>query len=196
MPQPFKPPVPKGYVTYAVFHVHEKGQQGLRAKLVEVKDRNLATLDFPPEAHEFYFCDAPSLKDTRDPLRDETNLSAYYAIASEIITSDELIARLTEKGVILKNPPKQTRRNKQGNLLKKDVQHSIWLHKAKSTPYHAIAPNGVITQLSKHFCHTVIDTDKNIMMVWGDKTPYRWKAGEKPPSPELRKPAGRVVFKP
>ena len=190
---------PAGYVTYAVFHLWEKDSPGMRAELVEVKNRSLAALDLPPEAHEFYFCDAPAHKDSRDPLAQECNLSGYYAIAREIITSEELIARLTAKDVIQKDPPPKGRRDKEGNLLAEDVRHSIWRHKANSTPYHAVAPNGLITELNQHFRHTVIDPSKNIMMAWGDAAPRQLQASaprEHNDAPRPKPPQKTFNFKP
>lgn len=187
---------PKGYATYVVFSVTApKEHLGMRIKLVRVDSRNLAELKIPKDAYEFYFCDGPA--NVRDPLADETNLSRWYVVAKEIIPRDALRSRLIEKGVILENPPAKVERDKDGNLPRDIIRHSVWSHKADSAPWHAIARGGEIIPLTDHWKHIVIDAKKRVMIEWGDAKPRIADAAlPDAPRPKPRAPEKRVVFKP
>lgn len=56
----------------------------------EVQDRDLGKLDIPPNAYELYFFDSPTQSaDPYDAQNDQRNCSAFYLIASRVITSEE-----------------------------------------------------------------------------------------------------------
>lgn len=183
-------PRPAGYVTYAVFTVPSPNIPGGAVRLQPVQSRAVETLDIPADASAFYFCDAPA--NLRDPLRSEINISTTCFIAREIITAEQLRARLLASGVLKSLGPIPATRDAQGNLTEDVVRHAVWLSKCNSADYHAVGRNGEISPLRRGQRFSVIAPDRRVLLHWRDDVPRRLNTPQRPaPKP----PADRKRFK-
>ena len=177
---------PDGFVTYAVFTRPSAIIPGGGVHLQQCDSRDIATLNIPSNAFEFYFCDAPPANHPtlgRDPLGHETNLSTMIFVAREVISRDELQARLLAKGVIKSLDPIKAERDKDGKLKDFVVKHGVWLAKSKCAPWHAIGAGGEIMPVHTGHGIMVIDHDKNILMDVDADMP---RALKKPEAPIVR----------
>lgn len=183
-------PRPAGYVTYAVFTVASPSLPGGAVRLQAVNSRAVDTLDIPADATAFYFCDAPA--NVRDPLRAETNVSTTCFVAQEIITADQLRARLLAAGVLKSLGPIPATRDAAGNLTDDVIRHAVWLSKCNSAEYHAVGRRGEISPLRTGQRFSVIAPDRRVLLHWREDKPRRLNTPQRPaPKP----PADRKRFK-
>lgn len=183
-------PRPAGYVTYAVFTVPSPNIPGGAVRLQTVASRAVETLDIPADATAFYFCDAPA--NVRDPLRSEMNVSTTCFIAKEIITADQLRARLLAAGVLKSLGPIPATRDAQGNLTEDVVRHAVWLSKCNSAAHHAVGRQGQISPLRPGQRFSVITPERRVLLHWREDTPRQLRVPQ-PPTPP--RPADRKRFK-
>lgn len=168
------PQPPDGHITYAVFTVASTRIPAGEVRIVETSPaRDLALLDIPPDANSFYFCDAPPRDQAQDgdALRFENNLSPTIYIAREVISADEMRARLLASGTLKSLGSIPATRDQQGNLTPDVVRHAVWLSKSNSAPWHAVGRNGEFMPVRAGHNNTVIDENKNILMGPQDLAP-------------------------
>ncbi|MDY0008703.1 MAG: hypothetical protein RBS08_03270 [Bdellovibrionales bacterium] len=76
--------------SFVEYIVTSKGTPAGAAIVHEVQDRDLGKLSIPPNAYELYFFDSPTQSaNPYDAQNDQHNCSAFYLIASRVITSEE-----------------------------------------------------------------------------------------------------------
>lgn len=168
------PQPPDGHITYAVFTVASTRIPAGEVRIVETNAaRDIALLDIPPDASSFYFCDAPPRHqaDDGDVLRFENNLSPTIYIAREIISADEMRARLLASGTLKSLGSIPATRDGDGNLTPDVVRHAVWLSKSNSAPWHAVGRGGEYMPIRTGHNTTVIDENKNILMGPQDLAP-------------------------
>ncbi len=163
-----------GHVTYAVFTVPSTRVPGGEVRIVETSSaRDLATLDLPPDAFSFYFCDALPRDQAEggDVLRYETNLGPTVYIAREVISADEMRTRLLAAGVLKSSASIPATRGPDGKLTDDVVRHAVWLSKSNSAPWHAVGRGGQYLPVYAGHNITVIDENKNVLMGPHDSAP-------------------------
>ena len=138
-------PAMKPLRTFVEFIIPHKKIPAGSAIVHEVKDRDIAKLDIPPNAAEFYFFDSPT--DSADPYdaqNDQFNCSAFYIVAARVVTRDEA-DKLRKKP----RPPRGKDAHKIVALGKTsaELQESFWQVSLKMYSHFAVTRTGGITPI-------------------------------------------------
>lgn len=133
--------------TYVEYGLQHKDIPAGTCIVERVSDRDIAKLEFPKDAHGFYFFDSKILaEDPYDAQNDQRNCSAFYIIAEKIITAED-----AEKIRPLKKFPPRPKpaKRKAGESILKDISEEelsqmFWKVSLKQYRYFAVMENGAL----------------------------------------------------
>lgn len=113
----------------------------------EVSDRDVKKLTFPPDAYQFYFFDsATTSQNPYDAQNDQTHCSAFYTIATRIISRDE--ARKLRK--IPRSPRgKDAHKPVALGMTPAQIREAFWEASLKLHDTFAVTPQGNIKAVRK-----------------------------------------------